>query len=385
MTAIVAGAFAGFVASTFIWAVEEGTALIWSDLPDRIGVDPFGSWWLFAIPVIGGALVGVGQIVLGNYPRPLEDAVATWKRGEQIDPVVAPKTGINSFVALVAGGPVGFEAALTGVLGGTATWIGQRITTVAQLVRQAWGAERIDDVSRSVHQLPYWLAAVSGLFAFKWIPFGGIDMGFRFTGFDGRPGIGPALAAFVFAMLVVVPAAWAMSVVSRAEHATFFQRSPILIGMAGGAIFALLAVPNELVLFSGQQGIQLLPDTDLGDLAYVTIAKWVALVIALYTGWRGGPIFPTFTSIAALAVIVDELVDVGPDIMIVAGLAAGAVVLLKGSIPMAFVLTLYPVELSYASVILVGCVGGAVGLGLARAAGLVPVPALAPVDAETHP
>lgn len=382
-TAIVAGAFAGLVMGGFIWVLEQGTSFVWSSLPDHVGVDPFDSWWLFAIPVAGGALVGVCQIVVGNYPRPLEEVIETWKSGGHVEPVVAPKTAINSLVALISGGPVGFEAALTGLLGGTATWVGQRITTVGELVRHAWGSESPDDVPRIAHRLPYLLAAVAGLFTYHWLPFGGIDLGFRFTEFDGRLGVGGGLAAFAFGALVVVPVAWALTIVARAEHSNRFRRSPILIGMAGGALFALLAVPNDVVLFSGQEGIQLLPGESIGELAYVTIAKWAALVIAFGSGWRGGPIFPTYTSVAALAVIVDEVVDVGPDIVIVGGLAAVSVVFLKGNIVMAFILTLYPVELTYASVILVGCLGGAVGLAIARSLGALPAQPPAPAIAPT--
>ncbi|WP_040495471.1 chloride channel protein [Ilumatobacter nonamiensis] len=378
VVAIATGALAGVIAAGFIWLVEAGTKYLWSDLPEQVGVEPYDSWWLFAVPIVGGALVGICQIALGNYPRPLEEAIGTWKRGGHIDPEVAPKTAVSSLVALSFGGPVGFEAALTGLLGGTATWIGQRITTVGHLVRNAWGAETVDGVPRAVHALPYWLAALAGLFTYHWLPFGVIDFGFRFTEFDGDLGVAAGLAGFAFGALVVVPVAWAVSVVSRAEHATTFRRNPILVGMAGGLLFALLALPNQLVLFSGQEGIQLLPSADLGDLAYITVAKWAALVIALLAGWRGGPIFPTYTSVAALAVIVDEVVDVGPDIMIVAGIAATGVVFLKGNLPMAFILTLYPVQASYASVILIGCAGGAVGLAVARSLGALPTPPAEP-------
>jgi len=373
-TAIATGAFAGLVAGGFIWLIEQGTAFVWSDLPDAVGVDPYESWWLFLIPIVGGALVGVGQMVLGNYPRPLEEAVATWRQGGHIEPVVAPKTAGNSLVALIAGGPVGFEAALTGVLGGTATWVGSRITTVGELVRNAWGVDEVDDVPRTVHRLPYWLAAIASLLTYRWLPFGGIDLGFRFTDFDGDLGIGPGLTAFAFGVVLAVPVAWAIKYVQLAERSMQFRRSPILIGMAGGLAFALLALPNELVLFSGQEGIQLLPEAPNGELIYVAIAKWVALVVALFAGWRGGPIFPICTSVAALAVLADELVDVGPDIMIVAAIAAAAVVFVKGSLPMAVVLALYPVQMSYAVVIIVGCLGGAVGLAVARSLGVLPLP-----------
>ena len=183
---------------------------------------------------------------------------------------------------------------------------------------------------------------------------------------------GQVLAVFGFAALVVVPAAWAISVVSRAESATLFRRSPILAGMAGGLLFALLAVPNEFVLFSGQQGIQQLPGLGGWSLLYITVAKWVALVVALLAGWRGGPVFPTFTAIAAFGVLMSGPIQVSPDLLMIAGITAISVVFVKGKLVLAFVLCLYPVPLSYAAVILVGCLGAATALAIARSLGALP-------------
>ncbi len=372
VTAILGGAFAGLTLGVFIWVIEEAAAFVWSSLPDAVGVSPFDSWWLFAVPVVGGALVGLGQMLLGNYPLPLEAAIETWKRGDHIEPDVAPRTAVNSVFALAAGGPVGFEAALTGILGGTATWIGARLDAVDRLVRRPWPANGTGNREALTRKAAGWVAAIAGLITYRNLPFGEIDLGFRFSDFDGAPGFWDGLAAFVFAALIVVPAAWAINAIGRAEVAVYFRRSPVVAGMAGGLAIALLAAPSELVLFSGQGGIQLLPDTGTGELVYVAIAKWLALVIALLAGWRGGPIFPIYTSIAAIAVVVADGVDVGADIMIVAGIAAAGVVFLKGKIVMAALLTLYPVALTYTSVIFVGCLGAALGLVIARSVGAIP-------------
>jgi H+/Cl- antiporter ClcA len=373
-TAMVTGAFAGLVAAVFIWLVERGAHLVWVDLPERVGVDAFGSWWLFAVPVVGGVLVGVAQRTLGDYPRPLDEAITTWKSGGRLDPAAAPKTACNALVALVAGGPVGFEAALTGILGGTASWIGDRIDVVGRAVRQAWGAETIDSLPRTAHQLPYWLAAASGLFAYRWLPFGAIDFGFRFDNTKGSIGVGEGLAVFAIGAAIVVPAAWAIVVVGWAEHATYFRRSPILLAVAGALVFALLAVPNKLVLFSGQEGFQQLPDASSAGLAYISVVKWLALVVALLAGWRGGPIFPTYTAAAALALLLNQVVDISPQLAMIAAIAAVSIVLTKGSLPMAFVLSLYPTPFSYGAAILLGCLGAALALTLARSLNLLPTP-----------
>ena len=373
-TAIVTGACAGMVASVFIWLVAKGSHLLWVDLPKQVGVSPFNSWWMFAVPVVGGALVGVGQRVLGNYPISIEEAMETWKAGGHIETVVVPKTFVNSFIALVTGGPVGFEAALTGIIGGMATWISDRVGSAGRMVRQAWGAERVDNLPKAIQELPIWLAVTAGLLAFHWSPLQGLDLGFRFSSSSADLGLKVGLLVFVFAAVVVVPVAWVIVLIRKAERATLFRRSPILIGMAGGLVFAVMAIPDSLVLFSGQQGIQQLPTASHGSLAYILIAKWLALVVALYAGWRGGPVFPTFTAVAAGAVLVAAALGTNPDPVMMAGIAAVSTVFLKGKAPLGFALTLYVVPLSFAGVILVGCLGAAVAFAVAGSLGVLPNP-----------
>jgi H+/Cl- antiporter ClcA len=378
---IVSGAVAGFVGASFMWAIGELIDLIWVDLSDAIGVDdPLRSWYLFAVPMVGGVLMGLGQRYLGNYPEPIEEVIARWRAGGEVDPRTVPRAAINSFTAIVLGGPLGFEAALTGILGGIATLIGRWIDRVGNLVRQAWGAERVDDVPHVVRQLPYWLTALTGVLVWRWLPFGGIGVDFRFSASDGEISVVDAVVGVLFAAAIAVPVSWAIALASRAVTTTYYRRSPIVAGVIGGFLFAVMALGNEYVLFSGQQGIQQLDTQSNAELLYLTIAKWVALCLAFLTGWRGGPIFPVFLSVAALGQVLDGFLDVPADIVVVAGLAGVSAVVLKGRIAAAFVLTLYVAPLTYGAVILIGLVGATAALAIARSIGGLP-----PADDEPAP
>ncbi|MEL7209615.1 MAG: hypothetical protein AAGK32_15495, partial [Actinomycetota bacterium] len=143
LTAVVTGALAGVVTAAFIWCYEEGLDLLWTELPDQLGVDPFRSWWLPAVLVVGGVLVGLGQRYIGDLPIPIDEAMDRWRSGGRIEPSTVPGSAVNSVVVLVSGGPVGFEAALTGIIGGAAAWASDRMASVGRLVRVAWGSERV--------------------------------------------------------------------------------------------------------------------------------------------------------------------------------------------------------------------------------------------------
>ncbi len=71
VAAVLGGAVAGIVSACFIWTVERGVELVWVDLPERLDLAPFDSWWLVAVPVIGGVLVGLGQRFIGDLPMPI--------------------------------------------------------------------------------------------------------------------------------------------------------------------------------------------------------------------------------------------------------------------------------------------------------------------------
>jgi hypothetical protein len=134
--------------------------------------------------------------------------------------------------------------------------------------------------------------------------------------------------------------------------------------MGGAAVFVSLAIVDEAVLFSGQARFQGLVDESTGQLLYISIAKFAALVVALFAGWRGGPIFPMYTSVGALAVIAADVVNAPTDVMMVGSIAAVSTVITRGSIPLGAVLTIYVVPLSFAFVVLIGCVAAAVTLAI---------------------
>ncbi|MEZ5238396.1 MAG: hypothetical protein R2716_05445 [Microthrixaceae bacterium] len=85
----------------------------------------------------------------------------------RIEPSALPAIGINSLSALVTGGPVGFEAARPGFSVGCAAWIGERLSSARELVRQAWGVKRVDSRPGRSADLPYWLAGLAGLVTYK--------------------------------------------------------------------------------------------------------------------------------------------------------------------------------------------------------------------------
>ena len=367
--AVVTGSLAGAAGAAFIWLVDAGIELVWDRLPDALDA---GTWWIVAAPVIGGVLVGLGQRFLGNHPAPISEYTKAWRSGGGIDAADTPASFANSLSALVFGGPLGFEAALTGVVGGVGAWAGDSIGRAGHLLRQSWGWEQVDQLPATLRRLPPWLAALSGVLTFRWLPFGSLHFGVDLPDVDTTLSAPEALSAFAAGAILAIPVAWLLYAVSRSEHASFFRRSPIMIAMAGGLVVGVLALGSDLVLFSGQGGLGRIADTPTAELAYAAAAKALALIVVYLAGWRGGPIFPLWFAAAAWGTAAARGLGLDGLTLAVACLTTVGVVFFRGKVLAGILLTMLIVPFSAFGAVIVGAVGSAVGFGLAEQAGLVP-------------
>lgn len=372
--AALAGALAAVVGAGFIFVVEELVALVWGPLAESVGAEPTGAAWTLAVPVVGGALVGLGAKYLGDHPASIEETMQRWRAGGAPEPLAGPKSAVNAMTALTAGGPLGVEAALTSVIGATVEALNRHVRAAGHLVREAWGAERVEGLPGYARALPAWLSALVGLATFTALPFGTLDLGFRLEPAGSWAGPRALAVVALVAALATVPSAWAIAVVRRAEHAGVSRRAPVLAGMVGGLLFAVLALGDRSVLFSGQQALPDIVGLGTGALIYLALAKWAALVVALVAGWRGGPFFPLFLAVSSLAVAVHGPLGVEPELAIAAGIAAVSVVVVRGRVLVGFVLALYVVPLAYAGVLLVGAATAAAVLRLGGRLPLLPRP-----------
>lgn len=367
--AVGTGAIAGAVGAAFIWVVDVGIDLLWDRLPASIDA---GWWWVVAVPVAGGAFVGLGQRFLGNHPAPIRHYVAAWRSGGGIDAKDTPASLANSLSALVFGGPLGFEAALTGVVGGVGAWAGDSIGRAGHLLRQSWGWERVEQLPPALRKLPPWLAALAGVLTFRWLPFGSLHFGVEIPEPDTASSIVDALSAFGTAAVLAVPVAWLLVAVARSEEATLFRRSPIAIAVGGGLVVGLLALGSDLVLFSGQAGLGVIAETSTAELAYAGLAKAVALVVVYMAGWRGGPIFPLWFVAASLGAVAARGIGLDGLPVAVAAVATVGVAFFRGKVVPGVLLTMILVPFSAFGAVIAGAVGAATGLAVAGSAGLVP-------------
>lgn len=354
---LLVGTVAAFAASAFIW-VEHGLQhVVWSWLPETLGLSATPWWYVTAALLIGAGVVMVAWRVPGGGfgHAPVE--------GLHFD--VVPRQILSVLVAalgsLVFGAVVGPEAPLIAV--GTATGallVRRRPEQVVRLAMVVGGAAAIGAIFGNPLITAFMLlefAAVGLMPAAVLLP-SFVALGASYVvqvGIGDWNGVGTGamqvsglakladitwpdlLASVVVGLLAAVLALLAREGGERIV--AVFRRRPATTLVAGAIVTAAVAILAQaltgldasIVLFSGQSAMPtLLAQTSVGAVIVILVTKAIAYAVGLGGGFRGGPIFPALflgVGVGVLAALVSgQLTESG---MVVAGMAAATTALLR--------------------------------------------------------
>lgn len=354
--AIIVGAILGLVMKLVLWLFDGAIYVFWDWLPDQLDVDPESFGYMAAVLGVGGLLVGIGQRYLGYHPEALDVVIEQVKEGEGVDHRTIPRALVNSVFALGSGGPLGPESALVAVIGGVYYWAKQRMDKVALLAYHTVTGKGENDTSKPWQYAPTVIAGIVLVLVFRALP-GGMDL--SYVPASASPGAASAV-------LLAVAAGIAGGILGLGSHHLegrlrgfgLFDRVPLLTGVAGGLIVAILAIPSFLVLFSGAEQMGALFDgsTSTGEMFYAGVAKWAGLLIVITLGWKGGPIFPLMFISGALAVAAGDAFGV-EGLALYAGGVAGAVTGGLRSMALGVVVALLVVPTSMVLLMIAGAAG----------------------------
>ncbi len=365
--AVVLGAVVGLATAAFLLAEHWLTGLVWEEIPRRLG--PFGLYAL-VVCTVGGLLVGLCQQFLGDYPKPMKEALEDVRTKGGFDVAHVPHGVATSLVSLGFGAALGPEAALIGLSGGLGTWVARRIKMGA----------------RQAHALAYFSVSAS-LGAFFYSPFGSAALPLESPDGDEIPSAwvmipgvfagvaGLAVALFLAGevlrgtydylpyksprngtdLLMAVPLGLLGAMVGRLylnfhHYLTLWlkplHRHKILRGLMGGLVLGLLATACPLVLFSGQAGLNdlLIHGQQMGGglLVLTGLAKVLALGVCVSTGWKGGEFFPIMFAGAAIGLGTACLIPaIHPMVGLATVMTAATAALLKKPLATILIVVLY--------------------------------------------
>lgn len=315
----------GIITALMLWALEAVAGvledLVWTTLPDTIGVDPNG-WWIVAVLTTTGLLVGLCLQLLPGHGGP--DSATTELMEPPVKLRTLPGIAVVTVLGLAGGVSLGPEnpiiainvslavallarfmpmvpprlamlMAAAGTIGALfGTPVGAALLFTGALAAVRGGGSLWDKLFLPLASAAAGAATMHALgvppLAFS-VPPSTVDP------LDLVVGVAVACAAVLIGLLAVI----ALPVVHRMFHA---MRSPILIATLGGFVLGLLGlVGGPITMFKGldQMG-ELLADPDAysaGDLALIVVIKLAALVVAASAAFRGGRVFPaTFIGVA---------------------------------------------------------------------------------------
>jgi H+/Cl- antiporter ClcA len=360
--AALAGVLLGALTKATLWLYEVVIDAVWEWLPGQLGIDGRDIGFLVAVLGIGGLLVGLGQRVLGYHPPPLEETIARVRGGDGIDPRSLPKVLANTIASLGAGAPLGPEAGLISVVGGVFFWLQGRMRATTTRARNLLLGTSEVERATPWRYAPAIVTGVALIVTFRALP-GGMDL--SYVPAEPRDlDLGMLVLVIVGGLAGGVIGRATSEVEDRVRALRLFDRAPIVVAVAGGLAVAILALPSPLVLFSGSHQMPALFDgsAEPAELLYVAGAKWLALIIVLATGWKGGTIFPLMFIAGAVAVSITELAGLEPTV-VYAAVVGGAVAGSMRSIAIAIVVALLVVP---ASLLLALAGGAAAGVSVAR-------------------
>lgn len=346
---------AALVAALFLGAVHYLEHWLWVDLPDALG-ESAPPWYLIVgLPVIGAALVAVARMWLpgdGGH-EPIE--------GLSMSPTpisYAPGIALAAVATLSFGAVLGPEAPVVALGGITAVFLTSRVrlgehqkllVTLAgsfAAISALFGGPIVGGVllmesaiglgAQAIPALlPGFVAAAVGYLIFIGFgDWGGLDApGLVVPDLPLYDGIAlgdllVAVAVGVVTTIVIVP----MKVSAVRLRALGKARLGIAaLLLAGGLAVGVVAlVADNLgadaldVLFSGQASIPaLLAETSTSVLVVLLVAKAIAYVVSLASGFRGGPIFPAIFIGIGVATFPVLWFDMSPTVAVAMGAAAG--------------------------------------------------------------
>ncbi|MFI7387445.1 ion channel protein [Streptomyces sp. NPDC049813] len=333
-------------------AAERLQDVLWSALPDALGVSGYGALWMIVMLTATGVLVG---LVVWKAPGHAGPDPATLGLGgeEPVAPYVLPGLVVAAALMLAGGPSLGPENPIIATNVALAFWLGRKAApgapgalwvslasaaTLGALFGTPVAAALVVSEALAGKPMPIrgslWdnlfaplLAAAAGALTTTLIASPSFDLGLPPF---GRPGWGDLLAALVVScaaavlgMLAVYAFPYAHRVFARLGH-------PMLALPLGGLVLGLLgALGGHLTLFKGLHEVgELAADPQgwsAGQFAVMTVVKLAALLIAAACGFRGGRIFPAVFVGAAFGLCAHALV---PAVNVSVAVAAGVLGLL---------------------------------------------------------
>jgi H+/Cl- antiporter ClcA len=329
----------GVLSALILWSLEQAADLLggvlWTTLPDVLGVDPSG-WWIILVLTLTGLAVGIALQVLPGHGGP--DSATTELMGPPLPLRTLPGLAVVTLLGLAGGVSLGPENPIIAInvaivvaifarliprvppqlamlLAGAAT-VGALFGTPVAAALLFTGILAALRSGGSLWDRLFLPVAAAGAGAFTMHLLGAPPFAFDLPAYGTPQAIDFVTGTLLTCACVGIGlvALYALPLFYRALHAL---RYPIVVAAVGGLLLGILGfIGGPITMFKGltQMG-ELLQDPgeyDAGQLAVIAGIKVLALLVAVSSMFRGGRIFPATFIGVALGLLGNALVPTIP-------------------------------------------------------------------------
>lgn len=381
MYSCVLGLIVGVGAALFLTLVNFLIEFVWVSIPHMVSI-PF---YPILVGLFGGVLVGLVQTKLGNYPITMHETLSEFKqKGRVTYQDQIGKNFLAAVIVLMFGASLGPEAALSGILGGMITWMGDHLKLTLKNKERLLKLG-IGTMLAAIFRAP--LAGIGEAFEehnyptidnrLKRILLYGLSTLFGLIGFLSVKRLFPEESVFTlyfsktivwkWQAIVLVPLAFLvgglfgilfLKIEMVTDELARKLNHPILAALIAGLCIGVFALWSPYFLFSGEH--QLFPFSKeaiqfpLFNLVLLGIGKATLTNICFSFGWRGGKIFPAIFSSTAIGFAVVQLFPYTPELIVGVVVATSLTMILNQPyVSAALLLLLFPLQVFPA--ILISC------------------------------
>ena len=411
--AVILGIVGAVAASVFLGVLTAAQDLIWTTLPNKLGLTSAPLWYVLGWVLVGTVIIAIAYRLPGHsggspitglhfdigprqFPSVILAALGTLIFALPLGPegpLIACGTALGALL-LRKGPPPARQLAmvLTGAAAIGAIFGNPFISAFLFLEFAAMGvlpAMALIPILVSLgtgYLVETGLGNWSGLAHHALAPITGLQ---SLDHLDATDLVGGLVIALIVGLVVIVARemGWRLYALAQTYRLPVLFGSAVVIAVVGVVATQWSGLPLGTTLFSGEEGIQpLVSATAVGALLIVAVGRMLTYGFALGSGFRGGPTFPAIAlgvAFGAAGALIFGHQHEAP--FVVAGIAAGVAASLRlpfsGGI-LALLLT------ASAGLITapVAIIGGIVGLIIRTAADkALPPPVIPPAAAESAP
>ncbi|MFE1286253.1 ion channel protein [Streptomyces sp. NPDC058751] len=344
LPAVVVGAVSSLLFVGVSRLAEQLKDVLWTDLPDALGIGGYSSLWMIVMLTTTGVLVGLVVWKAPGHAGP--DPATLGLQAKPMAPYILPGLLVATVLMLAGGPSLGPENPIIATNVALAFWAGRRFApgapgelwvvlaeagTIGALFGTPVAAALVVSEALAGRQMrgllwdnlfgPLTAASVGSIIT-SLLGHASFDLGLPPL---GSPGWADVLAAVVIACAAAVLGMAAVHALPYVHKVFALLRHPMVSLPVGGLVLGLLGcLGGPLTLFKGLDQVAEIarhPDGwSAGRFALMAVVKLAALVVATCCGFRGGRIFPSVFVGASFGLCAHALVpSVPPSLALAAG------------------------------------------------------------------